>query len=602
MEENLDVVAWGLLEGYPWWPVYVCDPNKLRNKLFHLGSQHMSILRQARNFPKDFRIVYFFGSAEFGKMRKASVRQWDGPDKEAYIKGRPIALTNKKGIADLLKAAIEEAEEFLATDESTRLLPHMVPSDMDPTLEPPPTPEHVPEDDDDEVEEVFPDEDDDISEDDKMLKPKKTKKKAEPKAKKEKVKKEKVKKEKVKKEKVKKEKSMPASTKAEPTAKPAADAPPRKSVEVPGDADSASPLKRKASDSSAANIAKKPKSDSLEDKIEFEIRHILETMSLDELTTRKVRAMLETKLAINLKEHKNLIRDVINRIIAQVDAEAPEDPPIEAPATPTFESIVAALEAKSALMPIITSVLQLKDKFNPAQRSVLVPHVLEWRSHSDATIVAAATVLYNDWKIEAPAPTNEAPATINDETTVSKNEPPATKDETTALTTDNVKQFKALLTDTASSDEVLVATLEKLSKALRCSELRSANMRTQGHIEVKTMRSSGILSVVTSLRNNSNTAVAGLAKSLRLRWKEECADDMKKQLVAMSSVLNKEGDDEAHSATLTKLLGMSLTTDDIINSHIGHAVTRVRKNTSSEAVKTLASDLRAKWKKLAQHQ
>lgn len=26
-------IGWAYLEGYPWWPVYICDPDKLREQL-----------------------------------------------------------------------------------------------------------------------------------------------------------------------------------------------------------------------------------------------------------------------------------------------------------------------------------------------------------------------------------------------------------------------------------------------------------------------------------------------------------------------------------------------------------------------------------------
>lgn len=55
-------VGWYILEGYPWWPVYVCDVTKLRPNLHLLGSGHKKILKKARDFPDDFIVVYYFGS------------------------------------------------------------------------------------------------------------------------------------------------------------------------------------------------------------------------------------------------------------------------------------------------------------------------------------------------------------------------------------------------------------------------------------------------------------------------------------------------------------------------------------------------------------
>ncbi|KAF1781520.1 Transcription factor IIS, N-terminal [Phytophthora cactorum] len=58
-------VGWYILEGYPWWPVYICDVFKLRPNLHILGSGHKKILKKARDFPNDFIVVYYFGSHDF---------------------------------------------------------------------------------------------------------------------------------------------------------------------------------------------------------------------------------------------------------------------------------------------------------------------------------------------------------------------------------------------------------------------------------------------------------------------------------------------------------------------------------------------------------
>lgn len=51
-----------MLEGYPWWPVYICDPSTLREDLYRLGTKHKNLQRKARNFRDDFRLVYYLGS------------------------------------------------------------------------------------------------------------------------------------------------------------------------------------------------------------------------------------------------------------------------------------------------------------------------------------------------------------------------------------------------------------------------------------------------------------------------------------------------------------------------------------------------------------
>ncbi|RHZ27573.1 hypothetical protein DYB37_000300 [Aphanomyces astaci] len=54
-------LAWVRPQGFPWWPVYVCDPTELRDDLHHLGRNHVTLLMRARNEPNDHRLVYYFG-------------------------------------------------------------------------------------------------------------------------------------------------------------------------------------------------------------------------------------------------------------------------------------------------------------------------------------------------------------------------------------------------------------------------------------------------------------------------------------------------------------------------------------------------------------
>lgn len=89
-------VGWHILEGYPWWPVFICDAFKLRTNLHQLGaflalfvhmyasltvrlthslslsyhacvptcegSGHRQVQRKAREYPNDYALVYFFGT------------------------------------------------------------------------------------------------------------------------------------------------------------------------------------------------------------------------------------------------------------------------------------------------------------------------------------------------------------------------------------------------------------------------------------------------------------------------------------------------------------------------------------------------------------
>jgi hypothetical protein len=85
-----NTVGWHILEGYPWWPVFVCDQFKLRENLHFLGTSgnaidrfllpscgsfytrtgngHKRVLKKAKDFPKDYAVAYFFGSHDLYVM------------------------------------------------------------------------------------------------------------------------------------------------------------------------------------------------------------------------------------------------------------------------------------------------------------------------------------------------------------------------------------------------------------------------------------------------------------------------------------------------------------------------------------------------------
>lgn len=105
------------------------------------GSGHRGILRKAKDFPKDFGLVYFFGSHDlcvFASLSCATteciarlcshlrvrvcssgavrlkkgltLKPWDCAEKDKLLKGVPNHLVKKKGQLDDLKLAIQEAE------------------------------------------------------------------------------------------------------------------------------------------------------------------------------------------------------------------------------------------------------------------------------------------------------------------------------------------------------------------------------------------------------------------------------------------------------------------------------------------------------------
>ncbi|KAF0698712.1 Aste57867_10666 [Aphanomyces stellatus] len=130
-------VAWGHLKGYPWWPVFVINPYKLRPDLHHLGSEHQGILAQAKDAPNKYRIVYYFGSHDFGLHTSAQLKAWGGKDHPMYMAGHPSSSCIEMLVVQLFSHAIREVEDFLITDARERTLPYMIPSDLDLSLDPP---------------------------------------------------------------------------------------------------------------------------------------------------------------------------------------------------------------------------------------------------------------------------------------------------------------------------------------------------------------------------------------------------------------------------------------------------------------------------------
>ncbi|KAG9410578.1 hypothetical protein AC1031_018610 [Aphanomyces cochlioides] len=131
-------LGWALSQGYPWMPIFVCDPHRLRSSLFNLGNKHRFDLEKAKLSPTS-RLVFYFGSHTFG-LRKTdgTIKPWDCPEREMHMEvGSNPILYVKKEIMEQFKDAMKEVEEFLSVDEENRLLPEMVASDMNPFIEPP---------------------------------------------------------------------------------------------------------------------------------------------------------------------------------------------------------------------------------------------------------------------------------------------------------------------------------------------------------------------------------------------------------------------------------------------------------------------------------
>ncbi|KAF0744547.1 hypothetical protein Ae201684_001021 [Aphanomyces euteiches] len=136
---NVEVnqVAWAKSEDNPWWPVYICDPSKLRTELHLLGSGHRRMLRKANERPTERYLAFYFGLYLFRLHAHDdnTLRPWECIGHAEFVHGLPKI---KRGpVQDSFRTALREARTYLASDETTRLPPRMVASDLDPSMSPP---------------------------------------------------------------------------------------------------------------------------------------------------------------------------------------------------------------------------------------------------------------------------------------------------------------------------------------------------------------------------------------------------------------------------------------------------------------------------------
>uniref|UniRef100_H3GKC3 PWWP domain-containing protein n=1 Tax=Phytophthora ramorum TaxID=164328 RepID=H3GKC3_PHYRM len=573
-------VGWYILEGYPWWPVYICDVTKLRPTLHLLGSGHRKILKKARDFPDDFIVVYYFGSHDFSLvgLKKGVLRPWDCPQKDQFLKGHPKHLTKKKSVLDDLQEAVQEAEEYLSQPEDIRLPQHMVPSDLDPTLEPPP-PELVPQEMEVDDEDAMVDVDDaeDAEEEDASDVEKKKKKEKEKKKKEKKTKKEKKSRKSKSKDDEKKRKTT--NDVAEATASP---------VKVAKTSDQ-SDVKNEPVVKKESTEKKPPPADmtteALSIILEKEIRWILVNCPFEEMTTKTVRKLLEDRLQMDLRHHKASIKEGVARVIASMEEEdagdsastAPEEPapaPTDepnvkveenetaAPATPEVavkkeedtaveEDAVHADELEKTKQQLETasknlslaldlepkivdaldslSILETIDK-DVLAASTLQPRLVKLRAHRSANISELVSALVKKWDVEELIP---APK-------------PITKEEILGL--------KAKLENSETSHDEMLVCLIQLGEG-----------------------------------SNSNDKVSTKAQQLRQKWiKQINADndsgsDRIKTLKTLNRILEQHGDGDhklqnKQVAALEQLRSMTLDTQDIIDSKVGISVSKLRKS------------------------
>ncbi|KAF0703009.1 hypothetical protein AaE_015595, partial [Aphanomyces astaci] len=79
------------------------------------------------------RLVYYFGRYCFG-LQKKTLQPWKCADHATFLRGLGrLAMQNR----DTFIKALMEAQDFDACDATERLPPHMVPSDINPLVDPP---------------------------------------------------------------------------------------------------------------------------------------------------------------------------------------------------------------------------------------------------------------------------------------------------------------------------------------------------------------------------------------------------------------------------------------------------------------------------------
>ncbi|KAF1328235.1 Pescadillo-like protein, partial [Globisporangium splendens] len=621
-------VGWYILEGFPWWPVYICDPTKLRPNLHLLGNGHKSILRKARDFPKDFGLVYYFGSHDFSlvPLKKGVLKPWNCSDQESFLKGHPKHLVKKKGALEDLQFAIQEAEDYLSTPEDIRLPPCMVPSDLDPTLEPPPPIEREEpmevEEDADEDDEAASEHDEEHDEDEDMdldneskNKKKKEKKHKEKKTKEKKVAKEKkpAKSKKEKKSSSKKEKDAGADKEDKKRKKPSADVEPAAAAagtkSSPTNASpSKVPKKEKGVDvkteAAASKPAKSPKvksekvtgsevnDEELSAVLEKEIKWILANCQFEEMTTKTVRKLLEKRLKMDLRHHKASIKEGVARVIASMD---------DVPDAPAGDEVPVKSEASAdATAPVAAAASVTSATKDPEA----APVKTEVEPEQEVKREEAAPEVKKEIKKEEDV--EQRLVNADKELGLALNEWPKIVKVLTSL-----QQIPSVEKEVLSNSVLLPRLVELRSYQEESVSQLVASIATQWGVEdlvpaPKPVREEDILELKKKLEN-PETSHEDILTCLDQLTKLPIFDSMRpdmdrvKNLESMNRILEQPDEQEggaeksSHLAALEKLHGMTLTTQEIIASKIGVVVSKLRKS-SNEKVAKAAILLRKKWK------
>ncbi|KAG7391046.1 hypothetical protein PHYBOEH_006811 [Phytophthora boehmeriae] len=641
-------VGWYILEGFPWWPVYICDVFKLRPDLHLLGNGHKKILRKARDFPKDYIVVYYFGSHDFSlvSLKKGVLRPWDCPQKDSFLKGHPGHLAKKKGVMDELLEAIQEAEEYLSQPEDIRLPQHMVPSDLDPTLEPPP-PELVPQEMDQDMEDMedVEDEQDDEAFEEEGLDSDAEKEKKEKKEKKKTPKDKKDKKEKKspkdKKDKKKEKKSR--KTKSKDKDEHVGEAKKRKKVDDAAEHDETSPSKV-AKTSTETDVKSEPaavvekvapkkpppadlSSEQLSIMLEKEIRWILVNCQFEEMTTKTVRKLLEDRLDMDLRHHKPSIKEGVARVIASMEEEDAVDPPpagadesTPAAGPTTSDEPPAEASTKGAGNGVVAEAPAVKQEAVASADELALEKAEKERVAKQLQAAAKGLALDLEPNImDALSSLKSLDAVDKDVLTESGLQPKLVQ--LRAHRSSNISELVSLLVKKWNVEDLVPApkpiTKEEildLKSKLENSEtphdelFACLNQLSKMPLTISLLKKTEIPRVVSSLRQHGNDKVSSKAQNLRQSWMKlmksdnaassDANADPLKALKSLNRILEQRNDGASdHNkqlAALEQLHNMSLRTQDIIDSKVGVSVSKLRKS-SNEKVAKMAKKLRKKW-------
>ncbi|CAI5739909.1 unnamed protein product [Peronospora farinosa] len=598
-------VGWYILEGHPWWPVYICDVTKLRPELHLLGNGHRKILKKARDFPAHYIVVYYFGSHDFSLvgLKKGVLRPWECAEKNQFLKGHPKHLVKKKGVIEELLDAVHEAEEYLSQPEDVRLPQYMVPSDLDPTLEPPP--ELVPLEMDEEGEMMDVDDAEEGGEE----------------------KEEEEEFEMEKKKKMKKMKKMDEKKRKRSGELTSASAAKVSKLSHESQVKSEHGTEKKKESSEKKPPPAEMTTEALSILLEKEIRWILVNCIFEEMTTKTVRKLLEDRLKMDLRHHKASIKEGVARVIISMEEEdagdssstipeeftaasiedvVPSDVKVEnetavlvtpeavvekvdvaakeeAARIENFEStkkeleaasknLSLALELESKIIDVLNSLKSLDNvDENVLAASTLQPRLVKLRAHPSSKICELVGYLVKKWDVEELVP---APK-------------PITKKE--------ILDLKAKLENSETIHDELLMTLNQLGEMA---------------VTIDHLKKTRIARAVSKLRQHGNDKVSAKAHELRQKWikqlNEQPADSDSgsnplKTLKTLNRILEQQSDgtDEQklqskQLAALEQLHSMSLDTKDIIDSKVGIPVSKLRKS-SNEKVAKLAKKLRKKW-------